>query len=65
MINDNVWDRLFIIKIEFVIHLGILGEGSIKKTKKNMDISIFGSEPPTHPQIWKKQKKDMLFFWAF
>ena len=36
-----------------------LREG-LKKNTKNMDISIFGFEPPTHPPIMDKTKKDML-----
>ena len=36
-------------------------KGRVKKNKKKLDISIFGSEPPKQPQIWIKAKKDMLF----
>ena len=33
--------------------------------KKNMDISIFGSDPPpTHPPNMDKNKKEIVF-WAF
>ena len=46
------------------IKIKSLREGFNKKTKQNMDMSIFGSDPPT-PQIWIKQKKDMLFFGLF
>ena len=37
----------------------------LKKTKKNMDISIFGSDPPTHPPNMDKNKKKTLFFGLF
>ena len=33
----------------------------LKKTKKNMDISIFGSDPPTHPPNMDKNKKRHCF----
>ena len=36
----------------------------LKKNKKDMDLYIFGSVPPT-PQIWIKTKKRHVVFWAF
>ena len=44
------------------IKIKSLREGFNKKTKQNMDISIFGSDPPAHPPNMDKTKKDMLFF---
>ena len=32
-----------------------------KKNKKNMDLSIFGSDPPTHPPNMDKNKKRHCF----
>ena len=37
------------------------GKGSIKKKQKNMDISIFGSNPPTPPPNMDKTNKNILF----
>ena len=43
----------------------MLREWFNRKNKQNMDVSIFGSEPPTHPPNMDRTKKDMLFFGLF
>ena len=42
-----------------------LRKGFNKKNKKNMDISVFGSEPPTHPPNMDKTKKKTCCFLGF
>ena len=69
-----VLDIAFLARNTIVYIGGFTGGNSIDgnscfsrdyKRKKNVDLSIFGSDPPTHPPNMDKNKKDMLFFWAF
>ena len=54
------------MSLSFIIYYwSPLREGFNKKTKKNMDISIFGSDPPIHPLNMDKTKKRHVVFWAF